>query len=178
MKTLGQLASHFGQLAAGAYKQNLSPILDLIGQAVKTEVQKEIGEYQGAISPFPRTAPLAQATLDRKADNNWGKGGNPDTPLWATGDYHNSIGVAKDVNSLSVEIGSNTPYVKYHELGTGEMPQRPIFGPATLRAIPPLLPAISDAAGLGIIGGAWKGLSAEGITHTPDGPSANILPDF
>lgn len=175
MKTLSQMASLFGNLAAGGYKNHLSPTLDLIGNGVKIEVQKEIGEYNPAIANYPVTASLADSTIERKSRDGLGNNG-PDSPLWAEGDYHNSIQTAKNVSKLCVEIGSNVKYVKFHELGTADMPPRRIFGPSTLRAIPPLLPAIAKAAGMGITGGVWKGLGAEGITHTPAGPSANVMP--
>lgn len=177
MKTLGQAANYFGNLAAGAYKSNLSPVLDMLGRAVQDEAKREIGHYQPGISPFPGTAKLAPATIERKIQRQHGMGGNPDTPLWATGAYHDSIQTAKDVSSLSVEIGSNEPHVIFHELGTRNMPQRAVFGPATLRAVPPLLPKVAQAGVWGMAGGVWKGLGVEGITHTPLGPSANILPE-
>lgn len=176
MKTLGQAAMYFGQLAIGGYKLNLVPILDMIGAAVKTEVEKEIGEYQGSIGPFPATAPLADATLERKGRDNLGKGGDPNTPLYATGKFHDSIGTAKDINSLSVEIGTDVEYIIEQELGTSRIPPRPVFGPATLRALPPLEPAITASAALGIVGGVWKGLAVEGITAAGGKATANILP--
>lgn len=176
MKTLGQLASQFGQLAAGGYKNNLRPILDLMGSSVKAEVQIEIGEYQSGVGPYPATAQLADATLDRKAKSGEGKGGNPDTPLWATGEYHDTIDYAKDVNSLSVEIGSNLDYVKYLELGTADMPPRPVFGPATLRAVPKIMPQIAAAAVVGMSGGVWSGLGVKGVTHSGGNDTATLMP--
>jgi hypothetical protein len=176
MKSLEKLAGYFGRLAVGGYKSNLAPVLDLIGSSVKAEAEKEIGEYQDAIGSYPATAELSDVTIEIKQRLKLGKGGEADSPLWATGKYHDSIQSSPDVNSLSVSVGTNVDYVIYQELGTGKIPPRPIFGPATLRAIPPLLPTISAAAAMGIKGGVWEGLSAEGITFTKNKPNANILP--
>jgi hypothetical protein len=178
MQDIGDLAKMFGQMAAGSYKQKLSPVLDLMGHTVKAEVQKEIGEYQGPIGPFPATASLAPDTLYLKAERGHGKGGDPDTPLWATGEFHDSIQVAKHVETLSVEVGTDVPYVKYQELGTSTQPPRPVFGPSTLRAIPKILPDISQSAGnaLGQAAGAWGHLGVEGITRAGGNDTGNILP--
>lgn len=176
MKSLTDAAQFFGQLAAGGYKRNLLPILDLIGNSVKAEVEKEIGEYQGAIGPYPATAPLAEATLERKSKAALGKGGLANSPLWATGKFHDSIETAKNVTGLEVEIGTNVDYVINQELGTSKIPPRPVFGPATLRVLPKLLPTIAAAGAAGIKGGAWKGLSAEGIAYTSKGMNTNLLP--
>ena len=174
MNNFAQAASFFGQLAAGAYANNLSPVLDMIGAAVKAEVENEIGEYQSGIGGFPATAPLAASTLERKSKHGLGKHGNPDSPLWATGKFHDSIGTRKSIPTLSVQIGSNEDHVIFHELGTSNEPPRPVFGPATLRVLPRLIPAISAAAAHGIAGGVWQGLSAEGITHTSQGQGVRI----
>lgn len=176
MRSFGQMAQIFGKLAAGGLKKSMSSTLDTIGEGVKKECQKEIGEYQPGIGPYPATAPLSPVTLERKARKGHGKGGNPDTPLYATGEYQESIQYMKDTGKLSVEIGTNVPYVKFHEVGTSEMPPRPIFGPATMRAIPPLLPVIKKAAIYGIFSGAWGDIGAEGITHAGGKKRVNILP--
>lgn len=176
MKTLGQLATIFAGLAAGGFKSNLVPVLGLIGTNIQAEVQSEIGEYQTGIGGYPATAQLADSTLDRKARAGTGKGGNPDAPLWATGAYHDSIDVRMDIATLSVEIGSNDEKAIRHELGTDRMPPRPVFGPSTMRALPPLIPAISAAASFGIKGGVWSGLSAAAVTYAGGRPIANIQP--
>lgn len=176
MNSLGQMASMFGRLASGGYKQNLAPTLHMIGDAVKAEVENEIGEYQSGVGPYPDTAQLADSTLETKRTKNLGKSGDPDTPLWATGAFHDDIQYQPNMGDLSVEIGTNQKEAVFTELGTGMQPPRPVFGPSVLRAVPALLPQISAAAGLGIMGGAWKGLSVEGVTFSRSGSTGNILP--
>lgn len=176
MDDLTKLAAHFGKLAAGGYRSNLSPLLGMMGQAVKKEIEKEIGEYQSGIGGYPATAPLADATIEIKTREGLGKGGDPDTPLWATGEFHDSIQIHKDMNELSVEIGSDVDHVVYSELGTSKEPPRPVMGPSALRAVPPLLPEIEAAALMGIQGGIWGGLGVEGVVNSPMGPTANIKP--
>lgn len=175
MKDFGQAAAYFGELAAGKFKQNLSPVLDLIGNSVKANIEENIGEYQSGIGPFPPTAQLSDVTVDIKLREGLGKDGNADSPLYATGEFHDSIKVHKDIPALSVEIGTDLKRIIYHELGTGRMPPRPTFGPAVLRVLPKLLPRISSAAALGIAGGVWKNLGARAMTYS--GNSQSLLPD-
>ena len=167
MKTFGQAAEYFRRLAAGGYKAHLEAVLDLIGREVKAECEREIGTYMGAIGQYPATAPLEQSTIDRKGN---------DDPLFRTGIYHDSIETYVDRRDLSVEIGTNVDYVVYHELGTSHNPPRPIFGPATLRTMPRLQAAITQAAGMGVMGGVWADLEAEGLEYTSQTPDLGVIP--
>lgn len=173
---LGDFAKFLMKEAAGAYKQALRPVLDEIGAAVKAEVQKEIGEYQSAIGQYPATAPLSPVTIEIKTRDGLGKNGNPDTPLWASGEFHDDVRFQSDVGSLSVEIGTDKEYIKFTELGTADMPPRPVFGPAALRVMPQFLPALAAASAMGIAGGIWSGLGVKAITHTQQGDSAHLVP--
>ena len=175
-KTLEQAASYFGKLALGGYKANLAPALTVIGAAVKHECEKEIGEYQGAIGGYPATAPLSPDTIDRKTKKGLGKGGDADSPLWETGKYHDSIETAQDLIALEVEIGTRVDYVKYQELGTSHIPPRPIFGPSTLRAIPPLLPVLAELGTLAVAGGMLSGLAADAVTKVAGKETASLIP--
>lgn len=173
---LGSMAAHLLQMAAGGYRHALTPVLDEVGKAVKDEVKKEIGTYQPGVGQYPATAPLAQSTLETKAKKGHGKGGNPDTPLWATGDFHDDVNFKSNTATLSVQIGTNKEYIAQHELGNVHHPPRPVFGPATLRVLPHQMPLLAKAAAMGIAGGAWKGLGAFGRTHTKQGASATLSP--
>lgn len=175
MKELGELAKMFGELATGAYKDDLVPILDLIGSQVKSELETQIGEYQPGIGPFPAMAPLSQTTIEIKSRLGLGKNG-PDSPLWATGAFHDDIGYQINRNDLSVEIGTHKDYILYQELGTGKIPPRPIFGPVTMQVMQKLAPQISAAAAMGITGGVWGNLGVKANPFTSRGISSEILP--
>jgi hypothetical protein len=173
MKSLGDAANLFMKLADGEYRAHLAPALNEIGRQVQGEVQREIGNYQGAIGPFPAWAPLAQATLDTKANAGLGRG-YPDTPLYATGAFAQDVSFCVDLGSLSVTIGTNAPEISYTELGTRTMPPRPIFGPSCLRVLPHMLPLVASAAFGGITGGAFGGLGLRATTFSQGGSVGGV----
>jgi hypothetical protein len=169
----GQFAAYLGKLAAGAYKAELVPVLQHVGDEVKKEVEKEIGEYQSAIGPYPDTAPLSPVTLEIKQRRGLGRGG-PDTPLYATGEFSERIGVEVHKDDLSVEIGTTIDHVVYTELGTSTQPARPVFGPAALRVMPKVEAEVAAAALTGIIGGTWAGLGLKAVTHADGNDTAEL----
>lgn len=175
MKPLGDLGKLFLAEAAGAYRTQLIPVLQQMGRMAVEEIKNEIGNYQSAIGPYPATAQLSPVTLDIKTRQGLGLNGNPDTPLWATGDFWADVSFQVDPGSLSVEIGTNKFYIVYTELGTGTMPPRPIFGPATLRIAPQLGAVAASGSFAGIFGGVWSGLGVRGTTATSRGQNAVVL---
>jgi hypothetical protein len=148
--TFEALAHHIANNAKAVYQQNCHTALEMIGCAVEEAIKNDIGHYQPGIGQFPAWVSLSQATLDYKAKMGWGKGGNPDTPLWATGAFHDDVSHA--IRGLTVTVGTNKDYIKYTELGTSRQPPRPVFGPATLRVVPHVLPYLGHVAALGIAG--------------------------
>jgi hypothetical protein len=150
--SLGALAQYLMKQTARNYVSKLSGALSQIGQSVQQEAKSEIGTYQSGVGPYPPTAPLAEATIERKAKEGYGMHGDPDTPLYATGAFQEDINYKVDEANLSVDIGTNQDYIVYTELGTGKMPPRPIFGTSALRAVPKTLPLIGAYATAGITG--------------------------
>jgi hypothetical protein len=98
-------------------------VLTVLGFEVSEKVQSMIGEKQIF------WADLKESTIERKQRKGWGKGGNPDSPLWATGEYHDSIQFSLSGRD-KVQIFSTLDFVKYLEMGTSKMPPRPVFKPA------------------------------------------------
>ena len=98
-------------------------VLTVLGFEVSEKVKSMIGEKQAF------WADLKESTIERKKRMNWGKGGNPDSPLWATGEYHDSVSYQMSGRD-KVQIFSTLDYVKYLEMGTAKMPPRPVFKPA------------------------------------------------
>lgn len=174
--SVGQLASFMAGKAAGGYRAGLVPTLEVVGNEVKHEVEHEIGTYQSAIGPFPATAPLSDVTIERKQREGLGLGGDPDTPLFATGEFSEDIKIAVKPISLSVEVGTDLERVVFTELGTDRQPPRPIFGPAALRAVPKVLPTVAAGGVTGIIGGAWSGLGVKAVTHAAGTSTAELIP--
>lgn len=160
--SLGALAQHLLKQTAGSYKTKLCEALTQIGQSVQQEAKSEVGTYQEGVGPYPATAPLAQATIEKKGT---------DTPLYETGAFQQDIKYKVDKSSLSVNIGTNKDYIVYTELGTGKMPPRSIFGPSALRAVPKTLPLIGGYAVAGITGVDVKAYTKEFGEHTQLAPS-------
>jgi len=137
--SFAHLAQHLTHAAVKTYPAMMNQLLDEVGKAVKDQVQSDIGYYQpaaGSLGLFPAWAPLAPSTVEKKARLGQGLNGNPDSPLYATGAFHDDVSYAVDKKRLNVQIGTTLPYVIYTELGTANMPPRPVFGPAALKVVP------------------------------------------
>jgi len=150
--SLGQFALYLATQAKKGYENEIGKALDQIGAAIKHQVEQDIGQYQPGIDQYPAWAPLKPSTLETKARYNWGKGGNPDTPLYATGAFASDIGFSTNKKQLAVTIGSNKDYILYTEFGTRNMAPRPVFGPAALKVLPKFVPLIGKYAAAGISG--------------------------
>lgn len=86
--------------------------------------------------PYPAWTELKQRTIDAKRRAGLGKGGNPQSILFATGNLHDHIGLSIDVANSRVILGSNVEYAATHEYGdpSRKIPPRPFLGPALVRA--------------------------------------------
>lgn len=116
-----------------------------LGPLIATEARRMLGTYQERIGEYPGWQDLTQATLDRRA----ARGINPnDEPLLETGAMRDSIAterIAQTPTTVVFVVGYTiTPgtmenddgegdYPMWHEVGTGGMPPRPVFGPAVLK---------------------------------------------
>ena len=142
--SLGDLANHLNTTAMKSYRAQLAVVSGELGKAVETGVKEAIGSYNSG------WAQLTPATLDRKTKSGLGMGGNPDTPLYASGEFFEST--AHKVEGLTTIVGSTKPEAVYTELGTSDQPPRPVFGPVALQVVPRFLPIIGQYAGAGIAG--------------------------
>ena len=98
--------------------------LTFVGQAIENQVKDMIGTKQSF------WADLKPSTIDRKRRAGWGRGGDPASPLWATGEYQRSV-EWRLTGSNAVRISSDLDFVQYLEYGSSRMPPRPVFLPAT-----------------------------------------------
>ncbi|MBY0548721.1 MAG: hypothetical protein K2W95_15735 [Candidatus Obscuribacterales bacterium] len=165
--SLGAFANYMRRQAITQCKHAMTSALDQIGQDVKAQAIANIGHYQNAVGNYPAWAQLAPATLDRKSRYGQGLGGNPDTPLYATGKLQRSIKYVVHRPSLSVHIGSNVKSIVYTEFGTQDMPPRPLFGPAAMQVMPRFLPMLGAYALAGIGGVSIATTRKSGISSYP-----------
>lgn len=100
-------------------------VLNLLGEAVQEQVQSMIGTKQIFWQD------LKPSTIDRKSRSGGGKGGDPSTPLYDTGEFQRSIEY-KVMNKNTVRISSDSKSAEYTEYGTAQMPPRPVFKPAAM----------------------------------------------
>lgn len=153
-----------------AVQQAMIAALHQIGAAVRALVMAHLGHYQPNVGAYPAWAPLAPATIERKTRLGHGLGGNPDTPLYATGRFHDEVEYVVDARGgapglqfmnnarTAVHIGTNLDYVRFLEYGTQNMPPRPVFGPAALMVVPHFLPQLHQFVAAGINGVIVSGL--------------------
>lgn len=161
--SFGQFANHMLHTVQKQYHVEVVSTLEQVGAAVAQEATRSVGYYQSGIGGFPAWAPLAASTLEKKARKGWGLGGNPNSPLYATGKFRQSIGYRVNKQHLMVTIGSNARSVIFTELGTSKMPARPVFVPAALRTLPRYVAPLG-ASLAGAIAGT-RGFRAIGIAR-------------
>lgn len=136
MRTLKDLQAVLRLEIQDAKKANLV-VLEAIGAATSEAAKEMIGNYQEdwVDSPYGPHGQLAPMTLDIKRRLGQGMGGNPDTPLYATGEYQKSIEFTI-VSKSQVDIGSNDEKAAWLEYGTSRMVPRPIFKKAFIKVWP------------------------------------------
>src|SRR6185437_13332492 len=122
MRKLEDLLADLQREAAMIPTNNQSALM-LAGQMIENKVKDMIGTKQIFWQD------LSQSTIDRKRRKGWGRGGDPASPLWETGEYDRSIEY-KLVGNNTVRVTSDLDYVQYLEEGTSKMPPRPVFKPA------------------------------------------------
>lgn len=151
-----EASTHWKTRVKPAVRQQMRNSLKGLAQAVQKQASDSVGRYQQAYSPYPAWAPLKPSTIARKLrgknGRSWGLNGNPDSPLYRTGKFQKSIFYRVNHQNLTATIGTTKEYIIRTELGTANMPPRPVFGPAALRIVPAYLWAIQANLVSGLIG--------------------------
>lgn len=121
--------------------------LEKAAKLIERDAKRQIGHYQPAVGPFPRWAPLADATEAEKA-----RLGYPaDAPLLRKGDLRNSI--QHEVSGHEAVIGSKADIAAYQEFGTPAIPPRPFIGPAAFKNKLAIQKILGKAMVAGLTGG-------------------------
>lgn len=116
----------------------LAPLLE-------KKLKSELGKTIGAVNPKFGWPPLTAQTIKQKAALKLGKGGDPRTMLYATGEFYHSIKVVVDPKSLAIHLGSTSQHAVYTEFGTVNQPARPVFRPVSKKVIDDFKPIFEAA---------------------------------
>lgn len=126
--TLAEFADHFTKMAAQAPRRERRALV-ASGARLARHSRGYIGDYQGAVGPFPAWKPLSVNTLmggiSPSGYHYQGKielGFSPgDNPLMRTGHLRGSI--QSEVRGRSAIIGSDDPVARWQEFGTQGSPK-------------------------------------------------------
>lgn len=137
-------ANHLRTRVIPAIRSAAEESLKPMGDEAKKEAVDQIGHYQSGIGNFGPWAPLAESTIEKKSRGyagfatNYHRGldGNADSPMYDTGAFRDDIETVVDERHLLVRVKTTKEYIAFTELGTADMPARPVFGPAGIRSMP------------------------------------------
>lgn len=146
--TLAQAVGFFARLPGAVHHQlergGVKAAASIAGRA-----RSKIGVMQ------PSWAPLSPRTLEDKARLGYSGDGSP---LLRTGEMRDSIG-SRTTGDLKYSIGSDykvsgteVPLLQLHELGTKNMPPRPVLGPAAIEQRREVQEILGDALLKGLSG--------------------------
>jgi hypothetical protein len=122
--------------------------LEQVGALIENTARAELGDYQGAVGPFPAWAPLSPAYEAEKGRSGYAT----PNPLVRTGEMLASFQHEVDPGRLEVIAGATDEKMLWHELGTAKMPPRPVWGPAALRNGEAIAKLLGAAAVAGLMG--------------------------
>lgn len=119
---LGALARHAGSVAA-RMDLAINAGLKTAAKIVHMRVREKFGHYQEAEGPFPRWAPLTDATMAEREREGY----PPNEPLLRSGTLRDSY--ETDAGHMWAGVGSALPQAEGHELG---IPSRGVPARSTL----------------------------------------------
>ena len=128
-KGLASFGAHLLLLAAGE-KIIEHEALETACVEIEKRAKEKIGEYQNTAGPFAAWSPLAESTVEDRAN----KGFSADEPLLRTGELRDSI--EHKVIGHEGHIGSDSDIAVYQELGTDRIPARSFLGGAAFELAP------------------------------------------
>ncbi|EJN07786.1 hypothetical protein [Herbaspirillum sp. YR522] len=145
----GAFARHL--LKLGALQPEVDKhIVEKSAEEVRRTAAGMIGQYQGAIGPYPKWEELADSTEQEKKRLGY----SLEAPLLRTGDLKKSI--KKTTEGNSAVVGSADKKMVYHELGTLHIPPRPVLGPAAMHSKNRVHGIVGLTAMAWLSGQGWK----------------------
>lgn len=153
--SMGDLAVHLTRRYE-VTKRVLERGLERVATRIERTAYGKFGHYQSGSGPFPAWAPLADATKEQRVELGY----TPDDPLFREGQLQ--AGLSHEVHDLEAVIGvygeegSNPPDVGqimiWQEMGTANMPPRPVLGPAAFENKDAIERILGEAAVEAVIG--------------------------
>lgn len=164
LKTFAALSSELRTIANSTLPLAYQVICEEFGEEAKKDAKEEligrIAPFQGVTLPetgdrFPAWAPHAPMTIDLKSLSGGGKGGDPETYLYDTGEMYNSIDYTV-TGARIVTLGSDSDHAVDTEYGDPlrNVPARPFLGPAIIRTATKLKPRMGMIIARALCGGS------------------------
>jgi len=147
--SLGALAFFMRNVSIPGVALAEREILHLAGRRIAERAREKIGVPQPASGLSPAWPPLAESTIERKQRAG---AAQPEAPLLLTGTLKDSITYIVHESESMVEIGTDDPKAKYHELGAAGVPPRPFLAPAAFEVLDQMQDEIPLLIGAAIMG--------------------------
>jgi phage gpG-like protein len=161
--TLADLAHHLTQETVGGLA-NTHHGLEAAAQLLEDEARSEFGVYQKGAGPFGDWPELADATKQDRVR----RGFTENDPELRSGELRDSL--KHETENWEATIGSEDPVFAYQELGTANMPPRPILGIALYNRWEDVQRLIGNAAVSGFLGGDYARKLDDYDLSTPSQP--------
>ncbi|CAB3784318.1 hypothetical protein [Pararobbsia alpina] len=126
-KSFAAFAAHLERLAI-AGPEVTHHIADKAAEEIQKTAKGMIGEYQGAIGPYPAWEELADRTQQERAR----LGFSENDPGFRTGEMQKSV--ERTVIDAEAAIGSNDQNLVWFDIGTSKQPPRAVLGAAALHS--------------------------------------------
>ena len=140
-KSFKALANELREVQKVVLPETYAVILDRFGIEAMRDAKEDIigvtSPFQGAVNPwggksFGPWAAHSPSTIAIKSQFGRGKGGDPYTYLYDTGEMYESIEYTVTGITM-VSVGSNSDHAVKSEYGDGVIDPRPFLGPAIIR---------------------------------------------
>jgi HK97 gp10 family phage protein len=156
MREFNSISSFVAHLVAMQAAETLAlhNALKKCATAIEKTAKTEIGTYQGDVGPFPGWVELADATKEDRV----AQGYTENDPLLRSGELRDSID--KEITGLEACVWSTSDVMVYQELGTPNIPPRPVLGPAAIHNKELIEKTLGQAVVAGLLYGSGRALTS------------------